>query len=502
MEQHPKWDIKQFIRKTGSLIILLLIGCTLSSLVTIFAINIIRNRNTSEELIQAQAAETIIKEQEETKPPDATETEPEEYATSHNEDETETGTGVPLTDEPLTVSDLYAVEDSVAVFSCYDLEATGYTWEIYNMSDLKWKEAPADDVTTVTDELYRKVSSLMVSAAAGEDGMLVRCTTTFSDREPVSYTATLHILDHKIARIAAEDVSGDVGTYLAAKEIPVTITYENGEKETVTGLNGLYFIESSESSEYSTTLSGNAVETITTVITAREYHMLSPESEDVMLRFPYNGSYLEAKASVHGEDLSAPVISRLDISDFEITNIDKPVPVTVSITAEDNATPYSYLQYAFLPEGQDPTEEDWITDANFDTEIGKNGIWTAYCRDQSGNIGTESRELIVVDNKAPRLSISLEVPEDNWGVSNRIIAEAQDYQDMEYNFTCLTTGKSSGWIKRNEYDVSENSVWKVQVRDAVGNIAEEEVMIRNIDCQKPVINSISVVEEEEKYLEK
>lgn len=500
MEQQPKWDIKQFIKKAGFFILLLLIGCILSALAAVFAINLIHGRNASDETIQAQAAEAIIGEQEEIRPPDASETESEEYAMSHNEDETQTRD--PLTDEPLIISDLYAVEDSVAVFSCYDPEATGYTWEVYKMSDLRWKEAPADDVTTGTDELYRRVSSLMISATEGEDGMLVRCTITFPDRDPVSYTGTLHILNHKIARIAAEDVSGDVGTYLAAQEVPVTITYENGEKETVTGLNGLYFIESSESSEYSTTLSGNAVETITTVIMARKYHMLRPDSEDVMLRFPYNGSYLETKASVCGEDLSAPIISRLDISDFEITNIDKPVPVTVSITAEDNATPYPYLQYAFLPEGQEPTEEDWITESSFDTEIGKNGIWIAYCRDQSGNVGTESRDLIVVDNKAPQLSVSLEIPEDNWGVSNKIIAEAQDYQDVEYNFTCITTGESSGWIKRNEYDVSENSVWKVQVRDAAGNIAEEEVTIQNIDCQKPVINSISVVEEEEKYFEK
>lgn len=189
-------------------------------------------------------------------------------------------------------------------------------------------------------------------------------------------------------------------------------------------------------------------------------------------------------------DLTAPVIKELHIGDFEVSKVDQPVPVTVSVSAEDDTTPVRQLTYAFLPEGEEIQEDDWMEESTFTMEITKNGVWIVYCKDDAGNIATAERELVVVDSKAPTISISLQNKE-TWCRENTIYVSAEDSLPVEYRYICTKLGEDSGWLVESSKDVGANGIWAIQVRDAAGNIAEQEIEVSNIDTQAPIIRSIT-----------
>lgn len=419
---------------------------------------------------------------------DLEESEPEEiYAMSHKEEIPDA-----LSDEPVKLSDIYAEKDSIVIFRCFYPDAVRYIWEIYDINTKNWVEASPDDIVDGLDELYRNTSSLWITADPENNEIMIRCTIDFETKESIVDTATLYVLDKQIKNISAEDFTTDSGQYISSKYIPVNITYLDGSQETLTGLNGLHFLNVEETKEHSTTISGNSVDTITTIITSCDYSFVDMQQSDIMLRYQCEDTAIDIPIKLIGVDLSAPKItsnSSLSISDFEISNIDRAVPVTV---AEDNDTPYPDLEYAFLPEGEDVKEDDWIRKSTFDVEITKNGIWIAYCRDQSGNIATEEREIITVDNKAPTITLGLEY--EGWCQKNKILVNATDRLSIEYCYSCAETGEDSGWITRNEYEVLKNGLWNVRVRDAAGNVTEQDIEISNIDNQMPVIKGITEID--------
>jgi len=62
---------------------------------------------------------------------------------------------------------------------------------------------------------------------------------------------------------------------------------------------------------------------------------------------------------------------------------------------------------------------------------------------------------------------------------------------VEYRYLCEKTGEDSGWIREASRRVGKNGEWKIQVRDAAGNLAEQTIVVDNIDTQAPVIRSIT-----------
>ena len=178
------------------------------------------------------------------------------------------------------------------------------------------------------------------------------------------------------------------------------------------------------------------------------------------------------------------------MSPFEISNVDQPVNLTITITAEDDVTPYPELEYAFLYSDQEVTESDWKKNPSFDMSIERNGIYYAYVRDQSGNVGKMEKEIITVDTKAPVIS-EVSFSEENWCKSNTISVTARDSGEISYCFENRSAGINSGWITYSEYTADTNGIWIIRVKDAVGNIAETEIEITNIDKEAPVIQRIS-----------
>ena len=392
----------------------------------------------------------------------------------------------PLDDSVMEPSDIYAEKGSKAVFKAYHPRARDYQWEIYD-TEAGWIKAAEETVSGYVDELYRNISSMELLA---DQEQQIRCQITTEEDVPVTYEAKLYLLSGRISDISAETYEADAGKYTSAEDIPVEVVYQDGTKETVTGLNGLCFLDQSESTKRDLTETGNMKEVITTVRTAREYDHIDPGSKEGTLLYQNSkGENVDIPVNIKGIDQTAPKISDFRISEFAVSNVDQEIPVTVTIKATDDITTSGRLVYAFLPEEKEPQETDWHEQSVFQTNI-QNGVWKAFCKDEAGNIAAKEQKIVAVDTTAPTIRLILEERE-GWCQENRIFVSAEDGLSVEYRYLCEETGEDSGWIIESSKSVEKNGDWKIQVRDAAGNVAEEMISIENIDTQGPVIRNIS-----------
>lgn len=393
--------------------------------------------------------------------------------------------------EPVRLSDIYAVSGSTVQMQCYYPEAKAYVWEVYNRHTSTWETV---DGVTQQDELYRTVSTLY-AAAEGTDTIPVRCTVHMGDGGTVTENASVYMIPEILDISVEETYATDAGRYISSREIPIRVSYSNGTQDVITGLDGVTFVESTEKREVSTSGTGNQVETVTTVYTECSYVYIGLEEKEFLLRYRCGEQMADTMATVCGKDLCAPVISDVSVSGFEITNVDTPVTASISITAEDDKTPYPDLEYAFIPKdtGADdtipvPDDTDWIQKSVFSLDITQNGTWIAFCRDRSGNLASVEKEIIVVDQKAPVMSVRL--ADTEWCSSTKLTVDAEDYLPVEYR-VITPAGMDSGWTTQNEYEVNCNGTWEIQARDSVGNVSTENITVSNIDRQGPVIEKIT-----------
>lgn len=399
-----------------------------------------------------------------------------------------------LTDEPVRLSDIYSESGSTAIFRCFDADAESYEWEYYDLETKEWTGAETQEIQSYKDELNRMVSCFQTKAE--KDGFMVRCTMHFNvnEREDEIQTASLFILKDEIKDIQADDFITDADSYISAQELPVRITYQDGSKEEITGLNDFYFLISEEEKDYSASISGNRIETTTLTTTECNYFYTGQDEEQMSVmhyRTENRDDPIEITCKVTGKDLLPPVISDITISPYDVSNIDKPATLTVTILAEDDVTPYPELEYAFVYAEDEPEEADWIKKPTFDICIDRNGRYIAYSRDQAGNVSQMEKEIITVDTKAPVISSVSLATESGWCRSNTIIVDAQDAGGISYYFENASSGITSDWITFREYSVDTNGTWIIRVRDEAGNIAETEIEVSNIDREAPVIYRIS-----------
>lgn len=394
-----------------------------------------------------------------------------------------------LTYQAVELKDIYSVKEETVCFKCYDKDAVSYVWEYYDTVAGEWQSADDTYIYSYPDELGRSVSNLEMNAEEDNDGLMVRCTIDFQTKEAETQTASLHVIDD-IKAIAIENMETDANRYLGTADLPVTVTYKDGKEEDIIGLNGLHFIVVEENTD-DVTVSGNRIETTTIIKTEAEYFNTGLNCKEALIRYRTEAlDPIETTCSITGKDEKPPEISEVKMSPFEISNIDQPVNLTITITAEDDVTLYPELEYAFLYSDQELTENDWKKNPSFDVSIERNGIYYAYVRDQSGNVGKMEKEIITVDTKAPVIS-AVSFSEEDWCKYNTISVTARDTGEISYCFENRSAGINSGWITYSEYTADTNGIWIISVKDAVGNIAETEIEITNIDKEAPVIQRIS-----------
>lgn len=409
-----------------------------------------------------------------------------------------------LTDEPIELADIHSASGLTAVFKCYKPGATQYTWETYDIYSRNWIEAPEGDVTFTKDELNRNVSAFKVAATQENDGLIIRCRVDFQSDpiEPIVEMAALYILKDDIKKISVSDYGADSG-YINIKDIPINITYVDGSNEDIIGLNGMYFLDTlEESRNVSVDVYGNPEETLTVVQKYHEYAYLTPSEQEAIIRYKNSDTVIDAPVMLTGEDKETPVILKFDIEKHERSDDSESASATVTITATDNSTPYLELEYAFLPESEEPEEGDWKNRPSFEIDVSKGRQWIAYCRDKSGNIASllgDINDVTTSSASTPEagleFSIRLEIS-DAWSQYNKIMVDTEK-TDEEYEYRyMLTENEDSGWISQAEYTVHINGTYKVYVRDTSGNISETEIAVSNIDNNPPVIQFITEKENE------
>lgn len=395
----------------------------------------------------------------------------------------------PITTEEICLSDIYAPSGSEVVFKRYHKDAVSYCWEYYDLLKKEWIPAEEGKVSTITDELFRTVSTYKLTGNAHERDM-VRCSIEFADGREVVNTASLYSLPEKITGIQVSDFETDVNRYTDTLSIPATVTYESGKSETITGLFGLYFLDIKESSEYEESVSGNKIEKQTITITECDYFLTSSEEREVTVRYQ-DGSMFEDVIKVTGIDRIAPIISDVTIGEYQVSNINRVVPVAISIMAEDNETPYPYLKYALVHESETPDETDFHADSSWTADIDKNGVWIIYVKDESGNLASKETTIYAVDQKAPILKLTSQ--NEGWCKENVITAVGEDKTELKYQIKCDAQNIKGDWTSDSSFTVKENGVYTVSAMDAAGNVTTEEITINNIDNKAPVIVAIKEV---------
>ena len=126
---------------------------------------------------------------------------------------------------------------------------------------------------------------------------------------------------------------------------------------------------------------------------------------------------------------------------------------------------------------------------SFDVDIVQNGFYTAYARDEAGNIAEKEMEVITVDMKPPEIQVSLK-NSTGWCKNNEIQVDAKDASELQYSFRHTDDAIVPEWSDCHTYTIERNGTYVVKVKDMAGNIAETEITVSNIDREAPVIQGI------------
>ncbi|MCD7725863.1 MAG: hypothetical protein LUI12_10020 [Clostridiales bacterium] len=482
-------------KKLAGITALILILCFLAGCIIYgFYSGTIPNMINQFENEDTQEAEPDILAHEETEkdvdtPPDTDSGEAQE---ENEEEEPEA-----LIDDAIMITDTYCIAGDKASFYVYESGADPYTWEYYNKKTAQWDNISGfvdASVTEELDEYYRLVSVLNVPAEEEYDGMIFRCRTGSQNEEETIPEGTLYVLPPFEALTIPEEYEASAMQLLYTNEIPVTLTYADGECMEIKGLQGLYFCYEVSSTEDISKDFNEITKTITTVSKEERSYMTMPGDNPIMLRYRDDGNTLDFKINIIGVDDTEPVIVSYEISAFEVLAQDTPegTEITADIRATDNCTEQSALLYCFALEGEDlPLKEEFIQDSSVTIHTNTNGMYAVYVMDEAGNVAKENIELIVVDTKTPEIKeVYLEYSESGkWYESNIIHVTAEDKSTVTYQYRF--DGTDSGYIQDNFYTITENGTWSISVKDAAGNVSSQDIEVSNIDHTPPTILNIS-----------
>ncbi len=308
-----------------------------------------------------------------------------------------------LSEESISLHNKYATEGEEVTFMIYDKAAIEYDWEIYDNEKKAFVAPNTESLGKETDELGRQVETLSISASS--TNQMVRCKIKTGEGE-IEETAYVFPLKEIESISIDKEMDIDAGRYISSSEIPVNITYKDKSKETVQGLNGLYFFtEKEEDCEVKKDDSGKRKVIKTITITESEYERIDIEDKEVTLIYGEE----EFTLTLHGKDLREPEIKEVK-TDYEDNG------AKVKIDAIDDISALPELTYAIKKQGEKVKDKDFIYTDSFTIDKDDYGAYTVYVKDTSGNIQQQDLTLEVKDDTPPEI-VNIRVIEDNKGGS-------------------------------------------------------------------------------------
>ncbi len=186
--------------------------------------------------------------------------------------------------------------------------------------------------------------------------------------------------------------------------------------------------------------------------------------------------------------------------DYSITAWDFEKPETVRVIQNPTEDQYSVYRTATVnasdtigyPEKPyfwmkktdsfDYDKADWSSSPDFITV--ENGTYTVYVRDKAGNYASQDVVISKIDHDAPEIdSVDILLDADK---NVLISVNASDDTDMAY---CINGGT---WQTEASFQIAEDGIYKIQVKDAAGNISKattQYIDIAVIKGESPVLSS-------------
>ncbi|MBQ7766246.1 MAG: hypothetical protein IJ397_05325, partial [Lachnospiraceae bacterium] len=197
-----------------------------------------------------------------------------------------------------------------------------------------------------------------------------------------------------------------------------------------------------------------------------------------------NGTY---KVTV--KDLAGNTVSK----SIKITNIDKTAPVVSEITADKTSPTNGKVVLSIEAKdsvGLPAKYASWNGGAYGNSnqyEVTANGTYKVTVKDLAGNKTTKSIKISNIDLEVPVVS---EIKADKTVLTNDkviLTVEATDNVGLPEKYA---SWNSQEYGSSNLYEVSENGIYHVQIRDIAGNTAIKSIEINNIDKENPVAGEI------------
>ena len=177
-------------------------------------------------------------------------------------------------------------------------------------------------------------------------------------------------------------------------------------------------------------------------------------------------------------------VSQLSI---KVDNIDHELPFVSDIVADQNDFTSGKIRLSVEAEDAFGLPEEYVSwnggeygKDNF-YEVSENGNYSVTIKDIAGNTVTKTIDIGNIDKAAPEIKDVCILPAP-WYFGNceiTVIAEdvgngnaGSGLADQAYSFDDGQT-----WIESNQYELSEPGIVIIKVRDAVGNIAENEIEV-------------------------
>ena len=135
--------------------------------------------------------------------------------------------------------------------------------------------------------------------------------------------------------------------------------------------------------------------------------------------------------------------------------------------------------------------QNWLTGDC--VEISENGVYEVWTRDVFGHVSQNTIEVTNIDREEPHCSWNIEHVSRGGGFSKEEILHVIAFDEKAglgedpYSFDGGNT-----WVSENSLAISENGIYLLRVRDAVGNESDDTAIeVADIDNKRPQIKGIS-----------
>ncbi len=176
----------------------------------------------------------------------------------------------------------------------------------------------------------------------------------------------------------------------------------------------------------------------------------------------------------------------------EVNNIDKTPPIVGEITAGETAFTADNVILSLTAEDEYGLPEAFVSwnggeyTAETAFEVSANGVYEAVVRDLAGNTVSRSITISNIDKTAPEMISYKTNPSPWYSGSCDVTVVAQDGEkesglaEQPYSWDGGVT-----WTESASYTLTEPGTLSVWIKDAVGNIAQEEINLQRSSKPKP-----------------